>query len=100
MLKSILNFTSVENAELGKIQEPIEITTFDKLKEKSLGCLSNILFWNDQQQHVSSRIEKMEHTLLMGDYGTGDLFYIKIGYVVSILNYSFFYTDFSLKMCV
>ena len=57
--------------------EPIENPTFDMLKEKSLGCLSNILFWNDQQKHVSSRIEKMEHTLLMGDYGTGDIFYFK-----------------------
>ena len=83
-----MHFTSVENAELGKIQEPIENTTFDKLKEKSLGCLSNILFWNDQQKHVSSRIEKMEHTILMGDYGTGDPFYFKT-LVVSRLNHIF-----------
>ena len=62
----------VENAELGKIVEPIENVTFDKLKGKSLGSPSNILFWNDQQKHVSSRIDKMEHTLLIGDYGTGD----------------------------
>ena len=58
---------------MGKIDEPIENVTFDELKGKSLGCPSNILFWNDQQKHISSRIEKMEHTLLMGDYGTGDL---------------------------
>merc|ERR1712110_555972 len=61
----------VEWAELGKIYESIENPTFDMLKEKSLGCPSNILFWNDQQKHVSSKVEKMEHTLLMGDYGTG-----------------------------
>ena len=60
---------------MGKIDKPIENTTFDKLKGKSLGCPSNILFWNDQQKYLSSRIEKMEHTLLMGDYGTGDIFY-------------------------
>ena len=72
-----MHFILVEWAELGKIDEPIETPTFDMLKEKSLGCLSNILFWNDQQKHVSSRIEKMEHTLLMGDYGTGDIFYLK-----------------------
>ena len=64
----------VENAELGKIDEPIENVTFDKLKGKSLGSPSNILFWNGQQKPVSSRLEKMEHTLLMGDYGTGDFF--------------------------
>ena len=62
---------------MGKIEEPIENPTFDMLKEKSLGCPTNILFWNDQQKHVSSRIEKMEHTLLIGDYGTGDIFYLK-----------------------
>ena len=65
----------VENAELGKIVQPIENVAFDKLKAKPLGCPSNILFWNDQQKLVSSRIEKMEHTLLIGDYGTGDLLY-------------------------
>ena len=42
------------------------------LKGKSLGCSSNILFWNDQQKHVGCIIEKMKHTLLIGDYGTGD----------------------------
>ena len=57
---------------MGKIEDSIEeIITFDDLKEKSLGCPSNILFWNDQQKDVASRIEKMEHTLLIGDYGTG-----------------------------
>ena len=68
-----ISYLLVENAELGKIEEPIEDTTFDKLKEKALGCPSNVLFWNDQQKHVSNRIEKMEHTLLRGDYGTGDI---------------------------
>ena len=67
----------VENAELGKIDEPIENVTFGELKGKSLGCPSNILFWNDKQKHISSRIEKMEHTLLVGDYGTGDLFVLQ-----------------------
>ena len=70
---SKLHFNSVGNAKLGTIKEPIENPTFDTLKEKSLGSPSNIFFWNDKQKHVSSRIEKMEHTLLMGDYGTGDM---------------------------
>ena len=57
---------------MGKNEEGIEVINFDKLKGKSLGSPSNILFWNDQQKLVSRRIEKLEHTLLMGDYGTGD----------------------------
>ena len=61
----------VQNAELAKVVEPIENITFDKLKGKSLGCPSNILFWNDQQKQVARRIQNNEHTLLMGDYGTG-----------------------------
>ena len=73
---------------MGKVEEPIENTTFDKLKEKSLGCPSNILFWNDQQKHVSSKVEKMEHTLLMGDYGTGDIFYFK-RLIIFVLKFTF-----------
>ena len=66
-----INYFIDKDAELGKNEEDIEVIPFDKLKGKSLGSLSNILFWNDQQKHVASRIEKMEHTLLTGDYGTG-----------------------------
>ena len=76
-------FISVENAELGQIETTIEENkTFDKLKGKSLGCPSNIMFWNDQQKQMERRIEKLNqeeekeeknknHTLLIGDYGTG-----------------------------
>ena len=68
----------VENAELGKFVEPIRIITFDKLRGRSLGHPLNILFWNDQQKHVSNSIDKMEHTLLMGDYGTGKIIFQNI----------------------
>ena len=63
---------------MGYIKTKIEEDkTFDKLKGKSLGCPSNILFWNDQQKHMERRIEKLNqeednenknqnHTLLWG----------------------------------
>ena len=67
---------------MGQIETKIEENkTFDKLKGKSLGCTSNILFWNDKQKEMERRIERLNqeeenqnHTLLMGDYGTGDFF--------------------------
>ena len=31
----------------------------------------SILFWNDQQRKIYTRVTSMKHTLLMGDYGTG-----------------------------
>lgn len=40
-------------------------------KVNPLGSLLNILFWNDQQRQIYTWLEKMMHTLLLGDYGTG-----------------------------
>ena len=70
---------------MGQIETKIEENkTFDKLKGKSLGCPSNILFWNDKQKEMERRIERLNqeeenqnHTLLMGDYGTGDFFWTR-----------------------
>ena len=54
--------------ELGsKIQE----LKFGDLKDKPLGSVPSILFWNDQQRQIYTRVTSMQHTLLMGDYGTG-----------------------------
>ena len=49
------------------LQEP----QFGDLKNDPLGSVLNILFWNDQQRQIYTRVTKMQHTLLMGDYGTG-----------------------------
>ena len=54
--------------ELGsKIQE----LKFGDLKDDPLGSVPSILFWNDQQRQIYTRVTSMKHTLLMGDYGTG-----------------------------
>ena len=54
--------------ELGsRIQE----LKFGDLKDDPLGSVPSILFWNNQQRHIYTRVTSMKHTLLMGDYGTG-----------------------------
>ena len=50
----------------------LQAPQFGDLKEKPLGSLLNILFWNDPQRQIYTRVVNMEHTLLMGDYGTGE----------------------------
>ena len=40
----------------------------------ALGSLPTILFWNDPQLQLIMRIHRKEHTILMGDYGTGQLY--------------------------
>ena len=54
------------------IKEP----EFGDLKDKPLGSVLSILFWNDQQSYVYKRVTSMKHTLLVGDYGTGLCFII------------------------
>ena len=54
-----------------KLDDRITETQFSDLNEKPLGSVPNILFWNDQQEQISTQIEKMKPTLLKGDYGTG-----------------------------
>ena len=44
---------------------------FSDLKEKPLGSLISIMFWNDPQRQIRGHVDNMEHTLLIGDYGTG-----------------------------
>ena len=41
------------------------------LKGGPLGSVPSILFWNDQQRQIYTRVTSMKHTLLVGDYGTG-----------------------------
>ena len=54
-----------------KLDDGIQETQFSDLKDKPLGSVPSILFWNDEQKQISTQVEKMNHTLLMGDYGTG-----------------------------
>ena len=53
------------------LDDRITETQFSDLKENPLGSVPNILFWNDQQKQISAQVDKMKHTLLKGDYGTG-----------------------------
>ena len=54
-----------------KVDDRIREPQFSDLKDKPLGSVPTILFWNDPQKHISTQVEKMQHTLLKGDYGTG-----------------------------
>ena len=54
-----------------KLEEGIIEPEFVDLKDEPLGSVQSILFWNDQQSYVYTRVTSMKHTLLMGDYGTG-----------------------------
>ena len=56
-----------------KLDEGIQETEFTDLKDKPLGSVPSILFWSDQQMELISNIRSMKHTLLMGDYGTGQI---------------------------
>ena len=54
-----------------KLEEGIQEPEFVDLKDEPLGSVPSILFWNDQQRQIYTRVTSMKHTLLMGDYGTG-----------------------------
>ena len=56
-----------------KLDEGIQEAQFSDLKDKPLGSVPSILFWSDQQMKLITNIRSMKHTLLMGDYGTGQL---------------------------
>ena len=56
-----------EDEHGGRLQE----LKFVNLKDDPLGSVPSILFWNDQQRHIYTRVTSMRHTLLVGDYGTG-----------------------------
>ena len=54
-----------------KLDEGIQEAEFTDLKDKPLGSVPSILFWSDQQVELITNIRSSKHTLLMGDYGTG-----------------------------
>ena len=54
-----------------EIEDGITVPQFSDIKENPLGSVPSIVFWNDEQKQISTQVEKMRHTLLMGDYGTG-----------------------------
>ena len=65
---------SVKEYQLAKkreIEDGIREPQFTDLKEKPLGSVPSIVFWNDEQKQISTQVEKMQPTLLKGDYGTG-----------------------------
>ena len=67
--------------ELGsKIQE----LKFGDLKDEPLGSVPSILFWNDQQRQIYTRVTSMQHTLLVGEYGTGSCILFSTAYIESL----------------
>ena len=55
-----------------KLDGELKETMFGDLLEKPLGSVPSIIFWSDQQMELTNNITNMKHTLLMGDYGTGE----------------------------
>ena len=55
------------------VQDLGQETQFSDLFNKPLGSVPSIMFWNDQQMELINSIREMKHTLLIGDYGTGQL---------------------------
>ena len=56
-----------------RLQEGMQKAEFSDLKDKPLGSVPSILFWSDQQMEIINNIKDKKHTLLMGDYGTGEI---------------------------
>ena len=56
---------------MSKVNIGVQAPQFGDLEENPLGSMLNILFWNDPQRQIQTRVDNMEHTLLIGDYGTG-----------------------------
>ena len=54
-----------------KVKTDLQDPKFSDLIDKPLGSVSNIIFWNDPQRQILYHVDNMEHTLLLGDYGTG-----------------------------
>ena len=70
----------VKGNELAKKKKPDEGvqdldqgTQFTDLIYKPLGSVPCIMYWSDQQMELNNNIRHMKHTLLIGDYGTGQL---------------------------
>ena len=65
---------SVKDSELAKSTNTIRgDLTFSEVSSKSLGSAMSILFWNHLQKKLINSIKSAEHTILMGDYGTGEI---------------------------
>ena len=56
-----------------KVYKGFQETGFSDLIDKPLGSVPSILFWSDQQMELIINIKSQKHTLLMGDYGTGQI---------------------------
>ena len=54
-----------------ELESRLKNLQFGDLKNGPLGSVPSILFWNDQQRQIYTRVTSMQHTLLVGDYGTG-----------------------------
>ena len=60
-----------KSSQFTKDDISLQATQFGDLKERPLGSVLNILFWNDPQRQIRTHVDNMEHTVLIGDYGTG-----------------------------
>ena len=81
-------FCLVKRHELAKRRENedelgsrIQELKFSDLKDEPLGSVPSILFWNDQQRQIYTRVTSMQHTLLLGDYGTGFCVIVIIAFI-------------------
>ena len=54
-----------------KVDDGIIELEFVDLKDEPLGSVPSILFWNHKQRKIYTQVTSMQHTLLVGDYGTG-----------------------------
>ena len=45
--------------------------SFRDLTHQPLGSASSIIFWNDDQKKFTQNLKEMNHTILLGDYGSG-----------------------------
>ena len=71
---------SVNGQHLTGIEDGITSPQFSDIEDKPLGSVPTILFWNNQQKQISAQVEKMQPTLLKGDFGTGLCHIIKSSY--------------------
>ena len=55
-----------------KLDGELKEAKFSDLPGEPLGSVPSIIFWSDQQVELITNITNMNHTLLMGDYGTGE----------------------------
>ena len=56
-----------------EVDDELKKAKFSDLLEKPLGSVTSIIFWSDEQMKFITNISNMKHTLLIGDYGTGEL---------------------------